>query len=623
MIDIRGGALSFVFANEDKYLLGNLVEMDLYPYLCYDLRAQGIEYIYMLRAGNDGYYLMMQDEASERLLNTTKLPRFFGKYGRIYDRRRRERIDWDCQDLNDLLDSKLPTLLTQESNVAVIFDLATFCHAMRDDKDETLDTFIGLQNAAALHSNAIVLVGGVSDSMLREQLAGKDSIFRHKDRNGQPLCRELADILEHPSNLPLYGEMKRRLGDRCVWLNEFSPDRVERLLRRMELESAPETFGEDQELRQLARLISGWYSSPRIRRKFGQLLRENKRHKFTDLRSDLRKTGTMFGLKKKLQEMMGEERTAGNSKGYIGVVAEDSIAEALQDIRFTDAMRRTGEAEVLQERIDGICAAYQSPRVREIPENVRTELEKTVFAVTGAIENGDMNTVKYALDALEYAQKKNFQMDGDIGRIWRCKTALVTVSGNLSRLSQRKAEDLLQIDEYRARKRSLYAQQEQIIEKDPDVEGFLERMAADMEVDLYSYTGQNALEYCRLADKSNKLDEQLKAAIARHTYHMKAYDDEEEKRDHLEQASRSINTIRMTDEEDIMREISNAVASDFQEVQKSAAKEMYDIHSMIGELSESAMSSGGVNYVSALRKFRQMRNEEDLEKTRGEEVQRA
>ena len=72
-----------------------------------------------------------------------------------------------------------------------------------------------------------------------------------------------------------------------------------------------------------------------------------------------------------------------------------------------------------------------------------------------------------------------------------------------------------------------------------------------------------------------------------------------------------------------MREISNAVASDFQEVQKSAAKEMYDIHSMIGELSESAMSSGGVNYVSALRKFRQMRNEEDLEKTRGEEVQRA
>ena len=47
MIDVRDGVISFVFANEDTYLLPNLVEMDLYRYLCYSLYEKGIKYIFV------------------------------------------------------------------------------------------------------------------------------------------------------------------------------------------------------------------------------------------------------------------------------------------------------------------------------------------------------------------------------------------------------------------------------------------------------------------------------------------------------------------------------------------------------------------------------------------------
>ena len=73
MIDVRDGVISFVFANEDTYLLSNLVEMDLYRYLCYTLYERGIKYIYILRAGADGYYLSIQGDEAERMLNETRI----------------------------------------------------------------------------------------------------------------------------------------------------------------------------------------------------------------------------------------------------------------------------------------------------------------------------------------------------------------------------------------------------------------------------------------------------------------------------------------------------------------------------------------------------------------------
>ena len=158
------------------------------------------------------------DEATEELLNKAPVSQgLFGqRYGRPYSRRKSEKIDWDCPDLDELIDKKLPYLMTQESNVAFVVALPTFCNVIQDDINETINSLISIEGSARENRNAIVLVGGVSDASVHEDLAGPESVFRYRDPKGRPLCRELTEILEDPGNPPLYHEMKRKLGGRCV-----------------------------------------------------------------------------------------------------------------------------------------------------------------------------------------------------------------------------------------------------------------------------------------------------------------------------------------------------------------------------------------------------------------------
>ena len=617
MIDVRDGVVSFVFANEDMYLLPSLVEMDLYQYLCYSLYEQGIRNVFILRAGADGYYLSIQDEESERMLNETKLPgiHLLSKYGRLYSRERTEKIDWDCEDLDQLIDCKIPTLLRQRSHVAVIFELETFHTVLRDDNLETLNNYVGLMERAREQGNAIVLVGPVQDARIHSLLAGPESVFRFTNEKGHSLCREMHEILEDPSNPPLYREMKRRLGSRCSWLNMFSGRRVRTLLRRMWIDH-DDLIPDEREIAGLAAMVSQWYAEPAVRARYGELLGENRLRRFTDLRNDLRKADIMFGLRKKTKAMADaepEKAIQADSreweKNYVGAVAENVVTEALRAVRISAPVATTEEAAELRTRLDQMIDAYGSPRVNDAPGVIQADIEKTVYSITKAADRGDLQTVSRALDVLEYAQKKNFSFDNDTIKIWKCRTAIVTVMENISRLNRLKAEDKYMIGEYRARKQAIYRQQDELQARTPGLDDFLDRMAAGLQVDYYSELGQQALEYCRLADKGNKVNDQLKACIAKYTYHMKAYDQEEDKLDQLTNASRSAITVRAVSVSQLLGEVGSMEKEAMEEAGKSSAQEMYDIKQSLDMLSDAAMSSG-LNYVDTLRRFQQMKREE-------------
>ena len=615
MIDVRDGVISFVFANEDTYLLPNLVEMDLYRYLCYTLYERGIKYIYILRAGADGYYLSIQGDEAERMLNETKLPgiHLIGKFGRIYSRERTEKIDWDCEDLDQLIDSKIPTLLKQRGRVAVIFDLETFNTVLRDDTMGTLNTYIGLMDRAREQGNAIVLVGPIQDSRIHNVLAGPESVFRFSDERGHSLCREMREILMDPSNPPLYKEMKRRLGNRCIWLNMFSKESVRVILRRNWMDSA-ELPPDEQETAAIAALISLWYASPAFRAKCGKILGENKFRRFSDLRNDLKKADVMFGLRKKAKELLSadapiQQENRDWERSYVGVTAENRVTEALQSIRLSDQFSSEEDFSDILTRLDHVTELYRSPRVNEIPGVIQNDIDKMVYSITRASARGELQTIRAALDVLEYAQLRNFNFDKDTIKIWKCKTAIVTVTENISRLKRLKAEDKLNITEYRQKKQAIYDQQEALQNRTPGLDDFLDRMAAGLPVDYYSVVGQQALEYCRLADKGNKVQDQLKACIAKYTYHMKAFDQEEDKLDQLTNASRSAVTVRAVSVSDILGEVGTMESEYIMESDKSREQEMYDIKQSLEQLSDAAMSTG-MNYVDTLRRFQQMKNEE-------------
>ena len=106
-----------------------------------------------------------------------------------------------------------------------------------------------------------------------------------------------------------------------------------------------------------------------------------------------------------------------------------------------------------------------------------------------------------------------------------------------------------------------------------------------------------------------KVQDQLKAWIAKYTYHMKAYDQEEDKLDQLTNASRSAITVRAVSVSDILGEVGSMETEQIKEADKSREQEMYDIKQSIDQLSDAAMSTG-VNYVETLRRFQQMKKEE-------------
>ena len=619
MIDVRDGVISFVFANEDNYLLPNLVEMDLYRYLCYSLYERGVKHIYILRAGSDGYYLSIEDEEAAQILNETKLPgiRFLGKFGRQYSPDRREKIDWDCEDLDQLIDSKFPAIMRQRSRVAIIFDLDTFNTVLRDDTSETINTYIGMMDRARDQGNAIILVGPVQDVRIHHVLAGPESVFRFKDIRGHSLCREMREILEDPANPPLYKEMKRRLGSRCIWLNMFSKENVMLLMRRNWLDS-PDKPMDEHEIENLALLVSQWYAFPAFRARCGGILGENRLRRFSDLRNDLRKAEVMFGLRKKAKEVLsGEASLPAENKdwerSYVGVSAENIVIDALRDARLSQYIAEGEDAAVIRNRLDHITELYSSPRVNEALGAIQAGIEKTVYSITKASKHGDLQTISAALDVLEYAQLRNFDFDKDTIKIWNCKTAIVTVTENIARLNRLKAEDKYHITEYRAKKQAIYDKQEELQKRTPGLDDFLERMEAGLPVDYYSVVGQQALEYCRLADKGMKVHDQLKHCIAKYTYHMKAYDQEEDKLEQLTNASRSAITVRAVSVSTILGEVGSMEAEAIKEAEKSRAQEMYDIKQSLDALSDAAMSTG-LNYVDTLRRFQQMKSEETGEK---------
>ena len=92
-------------------------------------------------------------------------------------------------------------------------------------------------------------------------------------------------------------------------------------------------------------------------------------------------------------------------------------------------------------------------------------------------------------------------------------------------------------------------------------------------------------------------------------YHMKAFDQEEDKLDQLTNASRSAVTVRAVSVSAILGEVGTMESEYIMESDKSREQEMYDIKQSLEQLSDAAMSTG-MNYVDTLRRFQQMKNEE-------------
>lgn len=279
MFRVQDGLLHFVFCNEDSYLRDSFVRLDLTDELHYLLTKQGFQGIYFIAGRGDGVEVRFLDEESQKNFPCKK----FTELVRLHTFWQQNSVDFlDAEETG----TRVAQLLTgHKRRSAVVFQSLEDFQGMVEASESLREVLCG--NRTATRDSIVVLLTRPKASVCLPGLTGENNVFALAD---YAMCPELKHAVNGGGS-DLFQEMKKRLKDRCIFLNELSEERIYALLEDYLMFTAPEFMVGEQELEDAVCLIYTWYHSEEMQLDpaFSRLLPENPEGSFSKLRDSLPK----------------------------------------------------------------------------------------------------------------------------------------------------------------------------------------------------------------------------------------------------------------------------------------------------------------------------------------------
>lgn len=446
------GLIHFVFGDpQDGYLQKSLIRLNFQDMLYLTLRKQKYRGIYFCTGTEEQITVSALDSDSWQLYEKHQpkgpfldhLSKFLTGGMSCAASAAYKRTS--ATDLAASFCQQLCQMLRSEGRVAFVFPISLFCRLFSGKQQRFLPELCGLDAQSAQKGNSLFLYGPIRSSGSQTFLLDPDGPFQTS-----PLCPQLWDLARRADRVPLYEHLQKKLGDRCLFLNQFSQEILQLHLRYVVLVARPERLCPPELLDRMADLLYLWYHSQAFRLASGPVLSSNRYRNFSLLLQDLLDSTNWHTLQQQARKLLSQspaqlrERYPFDSAQPL-IPADDLIAQKLQYITVSPALSPDGK---LLERFLSVRSEVETPGNHLLPQEL-FEMSKTfVDSMDTAANEQDRKTFTWGLTALQFCRSRTYLSLSDQLEICKSYRAILELSRRTFQLEQMMDQEYQSIDRF-------------------------------------------------------------------------------------------------------------------------------------------------------------------------------
>lgn len=549
--------VSFVFLDGKSYVSDSLMRLETVPLLYFLARKKGKESVCIIRRGSreQEVSLFLPDSRTAELINhniNRQSHGFFRKHPvtKAYQAGEENRIDIQEEAFEELMCFRLPRVLKEQDNAAIIIDLAVFCRCFRS-MSGFREAYLSLSGAGKEGKDRLWLVAENQENTL-DLLVGKDSIFRVKE-GGRSLSPELTEMMEHAPDLPLFSEMRRRLGSSYSLVQDYSERGVRNTILRVQLNRVDGRLLSRKELEQMTWFLMRCRRSAQYQLQAGELSgvsHASSTHELEQLlmQPDVfeevrRRAGQLSQAEKAETGALGSEiavlkKTGSEESEEIQILPEwmerhASYIDILNSIDIFDPEMKE-QVEQIRRGLEDMIRELSCARASEADGAVEEDLKEIAGIMKYAAVQGDYRTVECGLEVLE--KRPGQHMDAKEDALLKGKTRL-DCSERMFRLNRDIMRCRIELSGENEQQQRSRKEAAAYIDRYPWLKTVVSRLKTGASEELDADTHMKMMEFTRLTREAARHEAALRAILSRlHTL-----------QEEYEQVSRQFEQLKYSD----------------------------------------------------------------------------
>lgn len=525
--------VSFLFLDGKSYVLDNLMRLKTVPLLYYLARKKDKRYIYIVRSGSkEGVDLFLSDSASADLINVRQSQGFFRKNpaGRVYQPGERNRIDLQSDSFEDLMCARLPKVLREQENAAILIDLSVFVFCFRN-MPSFREAYLQLSDVGVVADDSICLVAENQEN-LQDLLTGEQSIFKVKDQ-GRSLCPELAEIIEKAPEQPLFQEMQKRLGTHYSLLRDYDENGVRKTFLRVLLNSTDGGFLSQEELDRMTQFLMRFRQSMNYRLQAGELSGVCDADSTEELEQLLMQTGVLEEVRARARQLSQKDGTQDIRILPEWMERSTPCIEILKGVHILDPEMEE-QAEEINIRLEGVIRELSCVRASEDDQETEENLKEIAEIMERSAAKGDYLTVERGLEVLESCLVRRPDTPNDI---LQKQKGRLSCSARLFQLNLDILQCRIELSEESDRQKQSREEAAAFISRYPWLKTVVGKMKSSASGELDSNTHMKLMKFTELTREAARHDASLRAMLSRLHSLQQEY----------EQESRQMEQLKYTD----------------------------------------------------------------------------
>ena len=503
--------VSFVFLDGKSYVLDNLMRLKTVPLLYYLARKKRKRFIYIIRSGSkEGVDLFLSDSASADLINVRQSQGFFRKnpVGRVYQPGERNSIDLQGEAFEELMCVRLPRVLREQENAAVLIDLSVFVFCFRN-MPSFRETYLQLSDAGKVPDDSICLVVENQEN-LPDLFTGEHSIFKVKDL-GRSLSPELAEIMEKTPEAPLFQEMQKRMGTRCFLLKDYDENGVRNTFLRVLLHSTDVRFLSREELERMTQFLMRCRQSMDYRLQAGEIGGVCDAASTEELEQLLMQTGVLEEVRVRAGQLSQEDEKEERRILPEWMERSTQCIEILKGVHILDPEMEE-QAEGINNRLEGVIRELSCVRASEDDRETEDNLKEIAEIMERSAAKGDYLTVERGLEVLEGWIVRRPDTPDDI---LQKQIARLSCSARLFQLNHDILQCRIELSEESERQKQSRKEAAAFISRYPWLKTVVGKMKSSSSGDLDADTHMKLMEFTELTREAARHDASLRAMLSR------------------------------------------------------------------------------------------------------------
>ncbi|MBE6923786.1 MAG: hypothetical protein E7466_00910 [Ruminococcaceae bacterium] len=425
--------------SKDSYILPGLVRLELNGYLYCLLKKRGYQNVFFISGLDGSFRLELCDQTSRETYQRLMRKSGFWNHFSPEDGQERSYALPDGKELS----KRLINILKKSKDTAFVVRLDTFAEVFGSNLPELKEFVRTGQKYLEQSGNVLLLQLPVTAGGSMKYLTDSKGIF--SDMDGLSLCPEVALIQSQGHNVKLYEQLARDMGERCVFLNEMTLERIRLAVAYIFVTTHPDWSWDEPQLASLSAFVHRWYHSAALRRRTGPILSENAAGRLETLLEDLADESRLLSLRQWMEDVELEQYPLDDNR--VLVQSDGLLARKIKQIRIPEELysTRPEQGKLAVGKFHQLAREYQTPRSQPCDPELEKQLMQCLFSLETAANKGDTETFERAVKFLTAGVERDFRYQESERKIWKYQQTILRLSEDAFKLEGLIHEDTDQI----------------------------------------------------------------------------------------------------------------------------------------------------------------------------------